>query len=119
MARILDPTLLLQRLCGEFCRRARHAHLERPVELGLLVEGQKYQIELTEQVATVASQRVGRSYLQLNVADFTRLLLGQLDWDRAVAEKRLEASTSLAQRVGRALFPRLPLWHPPLDEMTV
>ncbi len=116
---ILNPTLLLQRLCGEFCRRARHARLERPVELGILVEGQKYQIELSQQGATVASQRVGRSYLQLNVADFTRLVLGQLDWDRAVAEKRLAASTSLAQRVGRALFPRLPLWHPPLDEMTV
>ena len=92
--------------------------LERPVELGLLVDGQKHQIELSEQGATVAAQRVGRSYLQLNVADFTRLVLGQLDWDRAVAEKRLEASTSLAQRVGRTLFPRVPLWHPPLDGMT-
>ena len=119
MAQDLDPTLLLQRLCGEFCRRARRARLERPVELGILVEGQKHQIELSEHGAAVAPQRLGRSYLQLNVADFTRLALGQLDWDRATAEKRLQASTSLAQRVGRALFPRLPLWHPPLDEITM
>ncbi len=61
---------------------------------------------------------MGRSYLRMNVADFTRLLLGQLDWDRAVAEKRLEVSTALAQQAGRVLFPRLPLWYPPLDELT-
>jgi hypothetical protein len=51
------------------------------------------------------------------VADFTRLVLGQIDWDCAVAEKRIEPSTSLAQQAGRALFPRLPLWLPPLDEL--
>ena len=46
----------------------------------------------------VTSQRVGRSYLRLNVADFTRLVLGQLDWDAAIADGRLECSTALARR---------------------
>jgi GNAT superfamily N-acetyltransferase len=117
MARLLDPMQLLRRLCGEFGRRAEAARLPRPLELGLQVEGQKYQLELGVRGVEVVSQRMGRSYLRLNVADFTRLVLGQLDWDRAVAEKRLEASTSLAQQAGRALFPRLPLWYPPLDEL--
>jgi predicted N-acetyltransferase YhbS len=118
MARLLQPKLLLERLCGEFCLRARQARLPRPLELGLQVEGQKYQLELSNCGATVTCQRMGRSYLRMNVADFTRLLLGQLDWDRAVAEKRLEVSTALAQQAGRVLFPRLPLWYPPLDELT-
>ena len=118
MARLLQPKLLLERLCGEFCLRARQARLPRPLELGLQVEGQKYQLELTNCGAAVVAHRMGRSYLRMNVADFTRLLLGQLDWDRAVAEKRLEASTALAQQAGRVLFPRLPLWYPPLDDLT-
>jgi predicted acetyltransferase len=118
MARLLDPMQLLRRLCGEFCRRAKKAGLPRPVELGLQVDGQKYQLELGEYCAEVFSQRMGRSYLRLNVADFTRLLLGQLDWDRAVAEKRMEVSTALADEAGRALFPQVSLWYPPLDELT-
>ncbi len=118
MARLLQPKRLLERLCGEFCLRARQARLPRPLELGLQVEGQKYQLELTTCGAAVVAHRMGRSYLRMNVADFTRLLLGQLDWDRAVAEKRLEASTALAQQAGRVLFPRLPLWYPPLDDLT-
>ena len=102
MARLLQPKLLLERLCGEFCLRARQARLPRPLELGLQVEGQKYQVELSNCVAAVTRHRMGRSYLRMNVADFTRLVLGQLDWDRAVAEKRLEVSTALAQQAGRA-----------------
>jgi hypothetical protein len=51
------------------------------------------------------------------VADFTRLVLGQLDWQLAVADGRLECSTALAREAAQALFPRLPLWRPPWDEM--
>jgi hypothetical protein len=117
MARILDPLALLQRLRGEFCRRARRAHLPGPLELGLQVEGQRWQIELGDTGAEVVPQRMGRSYLRLNAADFTRLVLGQLDWDRAVADGRLEPSSALAQQAGRVLFPRLPLWYPPWDDL--
>ena len=53
--------------------------------------------------------RLGRSYLRLNVADFTRLLLGQLDWDRALEEGRVAPSTGLARDAGLARsFPRCP-----------
>src|SRR5665647_3395043 len=81
MMRLFDPLGLLRRLCGQFERRAVEAGLPRPFDLGFLVEGQKYQIELGREGIGVTSQRVGRSYLRLNVADFTRLVLGQLDWD--------------------------------------
>ena len=117
MMRLLDPLKLLRRLCGQFDRRAAEAGLPRPLDLGLLVEGQKYQLELGPEGVGATSQRVGRSYLRLNVADFTRLVLGQLDWDAALADGRLECSTALAAEAGRALFPSLPLWRPPWDEM--
>ena len=118
MMRLFDPLGLLRRLCGQFERRAVEARLPRPLDLGLLVEGQKYQLELGREGIGVTSQRVGRSYLRLNVADFTRLMLGQLDWDAAVADGRLECSTALAHKAGLVLFPSLPLWRPPWDEMT-
>ncbi len=98
MMRLLDPLELLRRLCGEFERRAAAAHLSRPLDLGLLREGQKYQLELGREGVAATSQRLGRSYLRLNVADFTRLVLGQLDWDSAMVDGRLECSTAPGPR---------------------
>jgi hypothetical protein len=116
MMRILDPLELLRRLCDQFEQRAAAAHLSRPLDLGLLREGQKFQLELGRDGVAATSQRLGRSYLRLNVADFTRLVFGQLDWEAALADGRLECSTALAREAGRALFPAIPLWRPPWDD---
>jgi len=117
MMRILNPLALFRRLGGEFYRRVAEAQLPRPLGLGLLVDGEKYQLEIGRDAVEASSQRIGRSYLRLGAADLTRLVLGQLDWDTAVVEGRLECSTSLAHEAGRALFPAVPLWRPPWDEM--
>jgi GNAT superfamily N-acetyltransferase len=119
MARLLDPLKLLRSMRGEFRRRAERTDLALPAELGLAVEGKKYHLAVGPSAVKVASSRLGRSYLQLNVADFTRLVLGQLNWDEASCDGRLAASTQLADKVGRALFPALPLWRPPLDDLQV
>jgi hypothetical protein len=117
MMRLLDPLELVRCLADEFDRRADEAELPRPSDLGLMVEGRKYRIEFGSSGAVVGTERMGRSYLDLGVADFTRLLLGQLDWDAAVADGRIACSTALARQAGRALFPSLPLWHPPWDDL--
>ena len=117
MARLLQPLKLLRRLTDVFATRAEKAGLKRPSELGLLVDGQKYQLEIGRTGVKVVSRRVGRSHLKLNVADFTRLVLGQLDIDATLAEQRMEASTGLAREVGQVLFPRLLLWRPPWDDL--
>jgi len=116
MMRLLDPLELLRQLCDQFERRAAAAHLSRPLDLGLLREGQKFQLELGRDGVAATSQRLGRSYLRLNVADFTRLVLGQLDWEAAIVDGRLECSTALAREAGRVLFPAIPLWRPPWDD---
>jgi predicted acetyltransferase len=119
MARLLEPLKLLRSLSPEFLRRSVKASLPLPLELGLMVEGRKYSLEIAHEEVKVTARRIGRSYLRLNVADFTRLVLGELDWDRARAEGRLEVSTQLAERAGRALFPNVPVWRPPLDDLQV
>jgi predicted acetyltransferase len=115
MARLLNPLGLLRMMCGVFAQRAVEAQLARPLELGLLVDGRKYQIEVAGSGRATADT-LGRSYLSLNVADFTRLVLGQLDWDRALEEGRVAPSTALARDAGRVLFPPLPFWRPMLDD---
>lgn len=117
MAKLLSPVKLLRRLSGEFHRRAEAADLPRPMELGLLVDGKKYRLVLNRQGVRAVTRNVGRDYLQLNVADFTRLVLGHLEWGRALGDGRVEASTAPALEAGRVLFPQLPLWHPPFDDL--
>lgn len=117
MARLLAPMKLLGQLAEEFHRRAKAAQLSVPSELGLLVDGKKYRIALTRRTARIVSRRLPQDYLQMNVADFTRLVLGQLDWPIAMAEGRLSASTTRAKKMGRILLPKLPLWHPRLDDL--
>jgi predicted N-acetyltransferase YhbS len=117
MVRVLNPLKVLRRLCPEFYYRAERADLPRPLELGLLAEGKKYLLEVTRHGARAVSRRLGRDYLCLNEADFTRALLGQLDWPRAVADRRVEASSAAALETVRVLLPRLPLWYPPWDTL--
>jgi len=117
MVRVLAPLKLLRLLGEEFERRANEAGLTRPLELGLTVDRKKYLLSLTQSGVKIVSRRLGRSYLQMNVADFTRSLLGQLDWDAALADGRVAASTNLARQVAPILFPQLPLWWPPFDDL--
>ncbi|MBN2022091.1 MAG: GNAT family N-acetyltransferase [Pirellulales bacterium] len=117
MARLLAPMRLLRRLAPVLVERAVAAGLPRSFELGLTVDRRKFLLARRHDAMDVLAGRIGRSSLRLNVADFTRLVLGQLDWDEALASGRLAVSTALASRLGSALFPRSPWWRPPLDDL--
>jgi GNAT superfamily N-acetyltransferase len=122
MARLLNPLAMLQAITPQIARRAFDAGLALPLELGFLVDGQPFQIklghsELGMQGACCSAEHIGRSYLKLNVADFTRLLIGQLDWQNAIAEGRVVPSTVLARQAALTLFPEHPFWRPSLDEL--
>ena len=62
MARLLDPLGLLRMMCGVFVQRATEAGLGRPLELGLLVDGRKYQVEIAGS-GWATADTLGRSYL--------------------------------------------------------
>lgn len=115
MARLLDPLGFLRLLRPVLQRRAEA--LPRPCELGLLVEGEKYRLALTRRGVRVQAGKLGRSYLSLNVAEFTRLALGHYDPEESAQAGRLQPSTRVALQTASALFPRLPLWRPPLDAL--
>jgi predicted N-acetyltransferase YhbS len=119
MVKVFDPLAFLRGLCDRLHQRAEAAGLTRPSELGLLIEGHKLRIDISRRGVKVARGKLGRSYLSGNIAEFTRLVLGHLDLDDAVAAGRLETSTRLALQTAAALFPRLPLWRSPLDDMMV
>jgi len=117
MAKLMNPVAFLKQLCPELHRRADAAALVRPSELGLVIDGEKLRLIISRRSVKLSRRGMGRSYLATNAANFTRLLLGHLDIDDAIAEGRLRASTQTAAETARAVFPRLPLWRPPLDEM--
>jgi ribosomal protein S18 acetylase RimI-like enzyme len=117
MMKLLDPIGFLRQLCGQLHERAEQSNLPRPCELGLLLQGQKHRLAITRRSVKLAGRRLGRSYLSMNDAEFTRLLLGHVRLDEAVASGRVEASTRVAFEMSAALFPQLPLWHSPLDEV--
>jgi predicted N-acetyltransferase YhbS len=117
MVKPLDPMGVLREMCGQLHDRAEQRGLPRPCELGLLLHGQKHRLAITRRSVKLAGRRLGRSYLRMNDAEFTRLLLGHVRLDEAVANGRVEASTRVALDTAAALFPELPLWHSPLDEV--
>jgi len=63
------------------------------------------------------SGKLGRSYLTCSMAHLTQMLLGQLDVAAAVDEGHVEASTRNARELATILFPKLPFWRPPWDEL--
>jgi predicted acetyltransferase len=118
MAKLMNPAAFLKMLCPELHCRAEAASLTRPCELGMLVDGEKYRLVVSRRSVKFGRHKIGRSYLACNAANFTRLLLGHLDIGESLAEGRLRASTQLAAETARVLFPRLPVWRPPLDELS-
>lgn len=117
MVKLLEPLEFLRSLCPELHRRADAARLARPCELGLCIDDQRFRLVISRRSVKVMRQKVGRSYLSCNSAEFTRLVLGHLDLDEALAQGRLEASTQVARSIASVLFAQVPFWRPPLDEL--
>ncbi len=117
MVRLRDPMGFLRGLLPELRLRADRAGLARPCELGFAIDGRKYQMALTRRGVKISRDRLGRSYLEMRGPDFIRMLLGHLDLATAIDDGRVQASTRVAQSMAQSLFPPLPLWRPPLDDL--
>jgi hypothetical protein len=119
MAKIVDPLKFLALLAPEFKARARRAGLPRDTELGLQVDGAKWRLVYTRSGFRVRTGKLGRSFLTLNRAEFTRLVLGHGRVQETAFAGRLTHSTRNALELADILFPQLPLWRPGWDDLAI
>ncbi len=117
MAKALRPIELLERMCDVVHQRARDADAQRSYELGLLLGGKKLLITATRRGTKLIRGKLGRSYLACSRGALTQLVLGHLDAVRLAELGRLQPSTRVALETAAVLFPRVPLWYPPLDAL--
>lgn len=117
MVKLLDPIGLLRDMAPELHLRAEEAQLARPCQLGLHLDGRKMRLAVSRRSVKLLRDNPGRSYLKMNLPDFTRLLLGHLNLPEAIEAGRVTCSTRLALDVAEAIFPRRPLWRPPVDDL--
>jgi hypothetical protein len=119
LVRLPDTTTYLRRFRSELQARAMRGKLVLPVELGIQVGNQKWQLNLTETDASMIADRLGRSYISCDRATWNHLRSGYQSAGAALADRRLTASTTLAADTAQALFPEVSLWRPPWDDLAV
>ncbi|MEX2175829.1 MAG: GNAT family N-acetyltransferase [Pirellulaceae bacterium] len=129
MAKVMNPLGLLALLGGTLADRLRDAELTKPLQFGLeiqcgaqphrahAVEVARLRLVFAEGAMTVVKQPLVRNYLSLRRRDLTPLLLGHWNLPDLIAAGRIRASTPGAAQIGRVLFPKLPWWRPPLDDL--
>ncbi len=117
MVKLFDPLALLKMLLPQIHQRAKAAELARPCELGIRYDGEKLRLVVSRRGVKLAAGKLGRSYLKCNRGILTQLLLGHLKAKAAAECGRLEASTQVAAETASVLFPPLPFWRPPLDDL--
>ncbi len=117
MACVPRPLALMRLLASVLAQRAVAAGLPPEFKLTFQVGGKRYRLSFAAGRCTVATRKPAENAVRMNVPDFVRMLLGRLDWDAALAEHRIGPSTSEVELFARALFPHVPFWKPPLDEL--
>ncbi len=117
MLRMFDPADFVTAIGSELLTRAQAAEVELPLELGLLVERQRWQLRVSKRGARLTPGGLGRSYLTLSRHDLIRLLTGRSSAQDLLASGRVQSSTRLAAEAATALFPRLAWWLPVWDAL--
>jgi predicted N-acetyltransferase YhbS len=117
MAKLPDPLAVLNWMAPQLHARAEAARLARPSELSFVLDEGRVTIVLGRRSVKIASGKPSRTCLRLARSDLTRLVLGAADVQRILQQGRTSASSRAAVQIAAALFPRLPLWRAPLDDL--
>jgi GNAT superfamily N-acetyltransferase len=131
MAKMLDSAGLLSRLIEPLAERLKASELTNgtTVELGLLLQSgsqagrshatevERLSLVFTSRGAKVARGQLAKHYLTLRSRDLAALLLGHWSPEELVESGRAKASTKAARQLAAVLFPKLPWWRPPLDDL--
>ncbi|MDP6443486.1 MAG: GNAT family N-acetyltransferase, partial [Pirellulaceae bacterium] len=77
MTKMYDPLGFLRDSSDQLVSRARAAtKIELPCELGVQYNGEKYRLSVNRRSAKLSEGKLGRSYITVNRASLTQLLLG-------------------------------------------
>jgi hypothetical protein len=117
MVRVLDTGCLVSALHAELQSRLR---FEKPFarrELGFVIGDQGLMLEITPGKSSLAPKRVGRTHLRCDWPQFWQLLLGHVDVQQAASCGTLVVSNRSGLELASTIFPQLPLWYPPLDDL--
>ncbi len=117
MVRSLGNRMLVRHLHGLLVRRLSQASAELPCELGFCVEGQQHLLRITEMDSDLIAEYPARGRMTCSNDDLLRLLLGSLDIGAAAAEHRIVPDSQATLETLQTLFPPVPLWFPPLDDL--
>ena len=117
MTKLFDPLSFLEGSFAAIHHRAKAAGLALPLDLGLLIDDQRLAISVRQRSVKLVPGKVGRSYLECGVGEFTRMLLGHTEIEQAIEAGAVRASTRTAIDAARVLLPRLPIWRPAFDLM--
>lgn len=119
LVRMPNPIQHLAEFCQVLPQRAAARNLELPLDLGLLIDGEKYCVHLGKRKGTLSDGRLGRSYLELSSGQLVRLLLGDLLLPSLVESGQLHASTQVALNTATKLFDYNPPWFPATDVLPI
>lgn len=118
MVRVPDFGRLLRCLLPELQRRLEKEDYRGSAELGLAIGQEKHVLSISRAGIKHTADKLGRSYLQLTRDAATRLLLGRLNFNTALENESVRASTQAAREIGALLFPTVPWWISQWDELT-
>ncbi len=117
MARLLRPWEFLKRLSPLLHARAMQANIQPVCQLGIAVGDEHFRLNIGRKQANVVSGKIPVDTLTLDSQGLSMLLLGQADIPQLIRCDRAYASTRNALELSKSLFPMVPGWRMPWDDL--
>jgi hypothetical protein len=117
LIKIFDLPGLIRRLAPVLQRRLVDADGPRSAELVFCVGDARWRLNVSRRGVKFGTGPLGRNYIRLDRDDLVRLLMGQLDLEQARLAGQLKASSRGTLRLAQSLFPVLPYWRAPWDDI--
>ncbi len=117
MAKLLRPDELLQKLRPVLAARAKQASQTLPSQLGIQIGLRRFSIQLGRRQATIAEGKLADPHITLEAAAYNCMLLGQFRVRQLIEAGQVTPSSQDAARLADALFPRLPTWRMPWEDL--
>ena len=115
MVKVFDPVELVASLAVEIQDRATAAGITD--ELGYRAHARSCRFVFSASKLGIVRGKTPRCHLRESMVELVQLLLGHLDVDLAIDTGQLTVSSRATRELARLLFPRVPFWWPPWDDL--